>query len=136
MKWLLYSMCCILDNRLGNKLFCRFFHLWSIHFIYNMLLCLGYIRNFLRLNIMIWFNNWFLISWFDLIFMMFLFNKLCSSIFRFNYDLFCCNTYFICSLYLRIGFNRSFLFSINIFIMNCLLLNKMLNISFCIVSVK
>ena len=43
MKWLLYSMCCVLDNRLGNKLFCRFFHLCSIQFIHNMLLCLGYI---------------------------------------------------------------------------------------------
>ena len=64
--------------------------------------------------------------------MMFLFYKLCSTMFRFNYTLFSSNTYFICSLYLRIGFNRSFLFSINIFIMNCLLLNKMLNISLCI----
>ena len=98
MKWFLYSMCCILDNRLGDKLFCRFFHLWSIHFIHNMLLCLGYIWYSLWMNIMIWFNNRFLISWFDLIFMMFLFYKLCSSMLRFNYSLFCCNTYFICGL--------------------------------------
>ena len=64
--------------------------------------------------------------------MMFLFNKLCSSIFRFNYSLLSSNTYTICSLYLWIGFNRSIFFSIRLFIMNCLLFNKMPNISFCI----
>ena len=134
MKWFLYGVCCILDNRLGNKLFCRLFYLCSIHFIYNMLLCFGYIRNPLWLKFMIWFHNRFLTTWFYFIFFTLLFNKLSCMMLRFHYSLFSSNTYFICSLYLWIGFNRSIFFSIRLFIMNCLLFNKMPNISFCILS--